>query len=875
MTSHEYGGNQTDIDQNTEKQERSPEALEVIAQVLSDHESRLERIERQSHSATSAGNNALSEPESVQNNADREDGGEVGQKPDTVRDLERLSKITGRAVDDPDLIKLHLKLKLDQFKLLSDSYANQEGSVRQESFMQDMATAKRELEEAMYQYDPKFAEMDSRRQRIINQLGRVTDPQERSKLRQELMRLKDHGYTANINTEEIAQIDEELKSVSDSENRERLKLRRSELEKAGKREPRRHLADSLTERLDDIASSVNAELLATYELHKGEYPADPISTRRRTDTVDWRGKPEYDSRGVYIGLSPARNDGEWILEPKAPLEIDQQIESSYDESQSSDNSLDNPEDEGANLSEPNSEDSSNTEPELDIPPLMPKIEVPPINLGNYPELYAKRKNLVGGDVELLESEAKRLSESITANINAQVNNFIAENPSATPEEIRAFTLNCYVDSQNQVQEAVIAAIDGRGYKDAEGNEKGKSRLRRFGAWLDKHGSKLKKGLLVAGAAGAVALTGGVLAGAIVPAFALGTGTVIGAIKGTMVGLGMSRHGSKESASRDIGADGIKDKFEQMSQEDTIKFAEISTYLMDQYNSAADKDHKLNVKKSRRAAVVGAVLGGLTGSLSFDSPNTVEVSQTIEVANQPPELPSHTIQPGELTGHIIQKTLHELGLSEGDRFVMPDGSTNLDAIYEYFTPEEWQNNSAFADGTHSVEGANSLSNEGIRHIIQTIVDSKDWGSHTEVVESTMTEMNRNWLATIGGWVAGGLLTAATARQIADLAKKSKDKKSPDINNTGVSGAGKSRESENNTYEYTESAKELEPGKVYGFVRYYESNGGNNPKPVKFKGMEGDQYVFRDLESNKEIKYTPNQMEGDNGWVKSGRFKKVRD
>ena len=185
-------------------------------------------------------------------------------KPDIQRDLERIAQATGRSVDDPDVKKLLVREKAAQFAKLSKAYEDQSGTVRQEGFMQDVATAKREFEEALYLYDPKFAEMDAQYDRTKAVLDRTTDPDERARLRQELFRLKDHG------------------SVGDG----------NEDRPGGS--PRRDAADALLARVGDIARSLEGtEILATYELNKGEYPEDPISSRRRTDTKDWRGKPEF------------------------------------------------------------------------------------------------------------------------------------------------------------------------------------------------------------------------------------------------------------------------------------------------------------------------------------------------------------------------------------------------------------------------------------------------------------------------------------------------------------------------------------------------------------------------------------------------------
>jgi hypothetical protein len=81
-------------------------------------------------------------------------------------------------------------------------------------------------------------------------------------------------------------------------------------------------------------------------------------------------------------------------------------------------------------------------------------------------------------------------------LELKLDNFLAENPNATAEQVDQLLMQCAVEAKNKLAEDILAAIDGRGYTDAEGNEKGKSRWRRFGAWMDKHGSKLKKGMLI-------------------------------------------------------------------------------------------------------------------------------------------------------------------------------------------------------------------------------------------------------------------------------------------------------------------------------------------------------------------------------------------
>jgi len=258
----------------------------------------------------------------VGNDSESENGHEVEQMSDTARDLERLTAITGRPADDEELLKLHLRLKLDQFNTLTEAYDAQEGTARQEGFMQDVATAKRELEEAMYLCDPAIRKVFEKQERVRLQLESTTNPSEKRRLMQELRRLKDHG------------------SVE------------------GHGQPRRDIADSFTDRLGDIASSLEgSEILATYELHKGEYPEEPISSRRRTDTVDWRGRPEYDENGVYIGSSPEKSEGRWVLEPKPPLGAQNSTEPPIDQPPV----------------EPPIEPEPPVEPPIDQPPVEPPI----------------------------------------------------------------------------------------------------------------------------------------------------------------------------------------------------------------------------------------------------------------------------------------------------------------------------------------------------------------------------------------------------------------------------------------------------------------------------------------------------------------------
>ena len=706
------------LDALAEGHDNHAQQIEALQAVIAQMQGQLDSLRGQVEQSS-----AVDSPEQTSAPSSPEAETKEKQKPDSVRDLERLAEITGRPVDDPELIKLNLRLKAERFDELTKAYDAQEGTVRQEGFLQDVATAKRELEEAMYLYDPKFAEMDQQLHRTKAAYDRTTDPEEKRKLREELFRLKNLGSVSSGN--------EDRPGGS----------------------PRRDEADRLASRLDDITTSLDgSEILATYDANKSEHPEDPPSSRRRTDTKDWKGHDEF-KNGIYVGSSPERT-GDWILEPKAPLELSNEAELT---------SVEAPvESETENLAVES--DDSGAEVDSEAPT---RMEVPPVNTGNYPELYARRKNLVGGDQEALKAEADRVSAELTANVEARVNNFMVDNPNATPEQIRQFSLTCYVEAQSALQQDVIAAVDGRGYTDASGVERGNSGLRRFGAWLDKHGSKIKKGMLIVGVVGAVAITGGVAAGVIVPAFAIGAGTAIGAAKGASIALGMSRHGSKESSSRsiDVSNESYQTMFEQMSPADATRFARMSDYIMNQYNTAADTDHAQNVRKSRRAAVTGAVIGAIAGSITFSSPEVSSTPNNTTVPNTTPDIPHYTIKEGEYTGQVIMNTLNKMGI-DGSRFANADGSTNMEALFDVISKDQWRSFEALPNGTHSMAGADNLSNEGIRYVIQSVVNNHDWGTHVTNDVSSTTELVPNLPVTIATWVTGAILAAGFGRQAAE-------------------------------------------------------------------------------------------------------------
>jgi hypothetical protein len=588
----------------------------------------------------------------------------------------------------------------------------------------------------------------------------VRDPARMEELAQELAIGHDQqGELLSQQSDQIAKLQERI-----SELEAQLQSQNNQAESQGSK-----IIDEPIERAEDQVSKIREEI-ANIDIQLN----DPSVDDNRKQELDSR-RDELTQHLEFFLRRLQENNADDSEHPADEKASDNEDEPDKENIAGSEGQKDDEEQEELGEGEPGEDEKG---PDDKDKPKLEKVEVPPINSGDYPDLYAKMKDLRGGDKERLLKEAERLKGEIEANVRAQVDNFRAENPNATAEQIDQLLVQCAVEAKNKLTEDILDAIDGRGYTDAKGNEKGKSKWRRFGAWMDKHGSKLKKGMLIAGA---VVLTGGVMIGAIVPAFALGAGTVVGAVKGAAVGLGMSRHGSKESAAKKVDLA----EFRDMTTDEQAKYTAISDYLMSEFNKSADVDHRTNVSKTRRAAIVGAVVGGLFGSLSFSSPDIVSAQPQIEyeqvdleIPNSPPDIPNFDIEQGQLTGDVIRETLQKMGLN-GDRFVNPDGSTNLDLIVDRFFNgnwDAWHDVNALPNGTHSMAGADNISNEGIRKVIESVVAEHDWGSHIETVDipkvvpgDVASGLESSLWANITKEITGLLLAAGISKEVADRTK----------------------------------------------------------------------------------------------------------
>lgn len=395
-----------------------------------------------------------------------------------------------------------------------------------------------------------------------------------------------------------------------------------------------------------------------------------------------------------------------------------------------------------------------------------------LNFGNYPELYAQRKNLASTEEgrERLEAEGRKVAENMNEHVSARLADFMEHNPDASEEQIKQAAMGFYLEAQNGLEREILEHIDGikvdgREARGAEGI------LRRFGAWMDRHGSKIKKGLLIAGGIGLAATGVGLAAGAITIGAAVGVGTAIGAIKGTAIGALLQRHGSKESASHQIDLlqnEESKALIADLDPADRQTFEAYSAWIMRQFDSAAEQDHSKNIKKTATAAVIGGALGAIAGSLQIDTLSSHDVTTSTDIPNSAPEVVSHQIAPGELSGQVLDKLLvdNKINLEQflqthnivgaGDSFTLPDGSTNIGLIHA--VENALGPDFGTIGQTHSFAGADALSNDGIRSIFEAIHGNANWGSHTVSTTTTVNDSDFSWPWTI--------LTAGSASLVGD-------------------------------------------------------------------------------------------------------------
>ena len=220
----------------------------------------------------------------------------------THRELERLARITGRVPDDEGVIALNLALRYERYEAFRDMYedARQHHTIIQQSGLEDFATAKRELEEAMYLYDSTFAQLDedfNRRQAkdlAKAQLGRTTGRQVH----------QEPGY--------YLQIAEARRARRDGFTQPGRHLAGNRVHYEGYTEKRDNAAEALSQNLEGIIKDVKqSEVYQTYQAHRDEEPAERPSDRRI-------GLAEAGKNGLLV--EGHNQEVDLVLYPHAPQE---------------------------------------------------------------------------------------------------------------------------------------------------------------------------------------------------------------------------------------------------------------------------------------------------------------------------------------------------------------------------------------------------------------------------------------------------------------------------------------------------------------------------------------------------------------------------
>ena len=219
------------------------------------------------------------------------------------QELERIGRLTGRVPDDPEVIKLNLVLryqKFQQYRALYDGQKAKHIMIQRETY-EDIATAKRELEEAMYLYDETFKKRD-------DEIDRLTEEQHRHDVKDQL-RPDKHFSAGNPD-------DEGRSSTGTSWVKARLERKKVYDEKRGHvDESRQAAADRLYEELGKMSEDIKEdEIFLTYDLYKDREPEGSIAGRR--DGFEAGKKGLFDAP-----VGGSTNPGlpvDWALYPHAP-----------------------------------------------------------------------------------------------------------------------------------------------------------------------------------------------------------------------------------------------------------------------------------------------------------------------------------------------------------------------------------------------------------------------------------------------------------------------------------------------------------------------------------------------------------------------------
>ena len=213
------------------------------------------------------------------------------------RELDRIAKLTGRVPDDPEVLKLNLVLryqKFEQYRELYDGQKEKHIMIQQQTY-EDIATAKRELEEAMYLYDETFKKQDDK-------IAGLTEEQRRHDIKDKLREDEHFGEGEATTGNSWVKARLERNKVYDGKRGEVEESRQSAADR---------LYDSLGKMSEDIKED---EIFKTYELRKEEAPEAAISGRRDGYNAGKNGLFIVDKDGHMAPERPV----DWALYPHAP-----------------------------------------------------------------------------------------------------------------------------------------------------------------------------------------------------------------------------------------------------------------------------------------------------------------------------------------------------------------------------------------------------------------------------------------------------------------------------------------------------------------------------------------------------------------------------
>ena len=252
------------------------------------------------------GDKLATEPES-------KEAGKEKEKSFNERELDRIARLTGRVPDDPEVLKLNLVLryqKFQQYRELHDGQKEKHIMIQQQTY-EDIATAKRELEEAMYLYDESFRKADER-------IAGLTEEQRRHNAKDRLRADKHFGEGTAMDADSRADSPRESTASTTENSWVRARLERNRVYN-GKREgvenDRQGKADRLYDDLARISTDIrDDEIFKTYELRKDEAPEEPITGRRDGYNAGKDGLFITDKDGHMAPERPV----DWSLYPHAP-----------------------------------------------------------------------------------------------------------------------------------------------------------------------------------------------------------------------------------------------------------------------------------------------------------------------------------------------------------------------------------------------------------------------------------------------------------------------------------------------------------------------------------------------------------------------------